>query len=158
MLLEKVFVEDRMKIKHLYSYDSNGDRIASAISNSGSKHLSWFFKHDSAGNRIEEKEFDDSANVSTTSYNYDVNGNRVEETVKRLKISLRKRVNGYDEKGNIEEATEYIDSTVIKKESYTYEFDSVGNWIKRIASSLTNKSGKALSEPMSVTYRTITYY
>lgn len=158
MLSEKVFVEDRMKIKHLYSYDSKGDRMAAAISNDGSNHLSWFFKHDTAGNRIEEKEFDDGTNVSITAYKYDASGNRVEEIVKRRNMSLRKKVNGYDDKGNIKEMTEYMDSAVIKKESYAYEFDSTGNWIKRIASTQKSKSGKTLSEPVSVTYRIITYY
>lgn len=158
MLLEKVFVEDKMKVRHLYSYDSNGGRIASAISNNGAKHLSWFFQHDSAGNMVEEKEFNDGAVVSTTSYKYDANHNRIEETVNGLNMRLRKRVYSYDDKGNIQELIMYMDSTIIKKESYKYEFDSAGNWIKRIASVSEHNSGKARSEPVTVTYRTITYY
>lgn len=43
--------------------------------------------------------------------------------------------------------------------AYTYEFDSQGNWIKRIMSQQARKQdGKTVSIPISVTYRTITYY
>jgi hypothetical protein len=44
--------------------------------------------------------------------------------------------------------------------SYTYEYDSHGNWIKRVQSLLkkADKSTAALTVPLTVTYRTITYY
>lgn len=44
------------------------------------------------------------------------------------------------------------------KYTYTYEFDSQGNWIKRVKSEVVKKDGKMVSVPLSVTYRTVTYY
>ena len=43
------------------------------------------------------------------------------------------------------------------KYKYTYEFDSFGNWIKRITSKVL-KENKTVIEPDSVTYRFLTYY
>jgi len=44
------------------------------------------------------------------------------------------------------------------RESYVYEFDSQGNWIKQIASRTAKKNGKIISLPSHTTYRRITYF
>lgn len=158
MLTEKLVVEDRMKVRYLYFYDSKGNRTASVLDNNGNKVLLWFFKIDSAGNRIEERVTDDKGNViSITKYKYDAAGNLIEETFNRRSFALKKTVNSYDDKGNLQEVTQYSDSTIVKNEFYSDEFDSVGNWIKRIASVKVNKSGGKY-EPVSIMYRMITYY
>jgi len=48
--------------------------------------------------------------------------------------------------------------TIGNKYSYTYEFDSKGNWIKRTVSKSVTKDGKSSYEPAYVDYRTIVYY
>nr|MBA3768735.1 energy transducer TonB [Acidobacteriota bacterium] len=65
----------------------------------------------------------------------------------------------YDERGNISEMTLHApDGSLIGKETYTYEFDLVGNWTKMTTSVAVIEGGKVNFEPTEVTYRTITYY
>ena len=65
----------------------------------------------------------------------------------------------YDDKGNISEMTVRDNSNnILSKEVYTYEYDSVGNWTKRITSTAVFEGGKVRQQPMEVTYRNITYY
>lgn len=65
----------------------------------------------------------------------------------------------YDDKGNVSEVTlRDVDGSVLSKEVYTYEFDPVGNWKKRITSAAVVEGGEAKLAPVEVIYRTITYY
>jgi len=65
----------------------------------------------------------------------------------------------YDEKGNISEMTLLgTDGSLISKEVYKYEFDSVGNWTKMTTSVAVVENGKINFEPTELTYRTIFYY
>lgn len=41
---------------------------------------------------------------------------------------------------------------------FTYEFDSQGNWIKRITSIVEKNDGKSVTTPLSVAYRKIAYF
>ena len=62
-----------------------------------------------------------------------------------------------DHKGNkIEETVFEPDGSVNWKISYTYEFDSHGNWTKRTMNVLSDRD--RLIEAASVDLRTITYY
>src|SRR6266850_1183539 len=65
----------------------------------------------------------------------------------------------YDEKGNISEMTLVnADGTLLTKEVYKYEFDSIGNWVKMTTSVAVVANQKLDFEPTEVTYRTIFYY
>lgn len=65
----------------------------------------------------------------------------------------------YDDKGNIVEMTLHnADGSLLSKETYTYEFDFVGNWTKMTTSVAVIESGKVNFEPTEVTYRSISYY
>jgi hypothetical protein len=65
----------------------------------------------------------------------------------------------YDDKGNMVEMTLLNeDGSLLSKESYTYEFDAVGNWVKMTTSVAVIEGGKLTFEPSEVTYRTIAYY
>lgn len=65
----------------------------------------------------------------------------------------------YDDKGNIRGKTvRAADNSILSKESYRYESDTVGNWTKMIASTVVFDAGKVITKPTEVTYRTITYY
>src|ERR1700682_707696 len=65
----------------------------------------------------------------------------------------------YDDKGNISEMTLVnADGSLVSKEVYKYEFDSLGNWVKMTTSVAVVENGKIAFEPTEVTYRTIFYY
>lgn len=65
----------------------------------------------------------------------------------------------YDDKGNVSELTlRNDDGSVLRKEVYTYEFDAVGNWKKRVTSAAVAGGGETRLAPTEVVYRTITYY
>lgn len=70
-----------------------------------------------------------------------------------------KEVYKYDDKGNITEMTLHgSDGAVLSKETYAYEFDTLGNWTKMTASVAVVEGGKVSFEPSEVTYRAIAYY
>ena len=65
----------------------------------------------------------------------------------------------YDDKGNISEMTLMnADGSLLSKEVYKYEFDSMGNWVKMTTSVAVVENQKIEFEPTEVTYRTIFYY
>ena len=70
-----------------------------------------------------------------------------------------KEVYKYDERGNISEMTLLnSDGTLLSKETYKYDYDSVGNWTRMTTSVAVVEGGKVTFEPTEVTYRAITYY
>jgi len=65
----------------------------------------------------------------------------------------------YDDKGNISEMTLLnADGSLLSKEVYSYEFDSIGNWVKMTTSIAVVENRKIGFEPTEITYRTIFYY
>ena len=65
----------------------------------------------------------------------------------------------YDDKGNISEMTLVNgDGSLVSKEVYKYDFDSIGNWVKMTTSLAVVENGRLGFEPTEVTYRTIFYY
>lgn len=72
--------------------------------------------------------------VVNEEFKYDQDGLELEKTA-------------YDEQGN-----------VLYRMGYAYEFDSHGNWTKKILSGWVTKDGQSYFEPQSATKRTITYY
>jgi outer membrane biosynthesis protein TonB len=65
----------------------------------------------------------------------------------------------HDKNGNIIEMILVApNGNILHKEVYTYEFDSIGNWIKMITSTVTSTLGRLAIQPTEVTYRTISYY
>lgn len=65
----------------------------------------------------------------------------------------------YDERGNISEMTLVnADGSLVSKEVYKYDFDSIGNWVKMTSSLAVVENGRIGFEPTEVTYRTIFYY
>jgi TonB family protein len=65
----------------------------------------------------------------------------------------------YDDKGNISEMTLMgKDGSLISKEIYKYDYDSLGNWVKMTSSVAVVENGQISFEPNEVTYRTIFYY
>jgi TonB family protein len=92
---------------------------------------------------------------------YDIKGNKLENAYYPLagETLTGREVYKYDERGNISEMTLHAsDGSLISKETYTYEFDFVGNWVKMTTSVAVIEGGKLSFEPTETTYRAITYY
>jgi len=91
---------------------------------------------------------------------YGVNGNRIENTSYPGRDSLiGKEEYKYDTRGNIIEMTLRDDQgAILSKEAYSYEFDTIGNWTKMVTSLVVFENGQLKSEPLEITYRTVTYY
>jgi TonB family protein len=65
----------------------------------------------------------------------------------------------YDDKGNISEMTLMgADGSMVSRETYKYEYDSLGNWTKMTTSVAVVENGAIAFEPTEVTHRTISYY
>src|SRR5947208_12512682 len=65
----------------------------------------------------------------------------------------------YDDKGNISEMTLLnADGSLLSKEVYKYEFDSIGNWVKMTTAVAVVENQKIVFDPTEITYRTIFYY
>lgn len=92
---------------------------------------------------------------------YDIKGNKLENAYYPVagETLTGREVYKYDARGNISEMTLHApDGSLISKETYTYEFDFVGNWTKMTTSVAVIEGGKLNFEPTEITYRTISYY
>ena len=91
---------------------------------------------------------------------YGLKGNRIENvSYPASDPVVGKQEYKYDDRGNITEMTVRNDEgSIVSREAYDYEFDSVGNWIKMVTSLMLFENGKLKREPVETTYRTITYY
>ncbi|HEY0078383.1 MAG TPA: TonB family protein [Pyrinomonadaceae bacterium] len=92
---------------------------------------------------------------------YDIKGNKTDNAyfLAAGGTLTGKEVYKYDERGNIIEMTLFnTDGSLLSKETYTYEFDAVGNWTKMTTSVAVVENGKVNYEPTEITYRVIAYY
>ena len=64
----------------------------------------------------------------------------------------------YDERGNVIEESMSGESLLITRQQHAFEYDSTGNWVKRVSSTYVCKMGKSYFKPYEAIYRTITYY
>jgi periplasmic protein TonB len=103
----------------------------------------------------------EGARVVLETTTYDNKGNKVDNAyfLAAGGTLTGKETYKYDDKGNMIEMTLLNeDGSLLSKESYSYEFDSVGNWVKMTTSVAVIEGGKLTFEPSEVTYRTIAYY
>ena len=92
---------------------------------------------------------------------YDIKGNKTDNAyfLAAGGTLTGKEVYKYDERGNIIEMTLFnTDGSLLSKETYSYEFDAVGNWTKMTTSVAVVENGKVAYEPTEITYRVIAYY
>jgi len=92
---------------------------------------------------------------------YDLKGTKTENQYFPVSGSALtgKEVYKYDEKGNISEMTVLSQSgSLLSKEVYKYDYDSVGNWTRMTTSVAVIEGGNVTFEPTEVTYRSIMYY
>lgn len=94
-------------------------------------------------------------------YSYDTLGHLIEDTdyyKNQFTISWG-HFYTYDELGNRIGSAQYGDDRIPYSNSiYTYEYDSLGNWVKCIESEQVVKFGKTYFEPQRQTTRIITYH
>ena len=91
---------------------------------------------------------------------YDPAGRRIEnQTYPIINTRAGQETHRYDEQGQLVETfARDARGALIRRTVYAYEYDSVGNWTKMIASVAVGESGGARLEPLEVTYRAIAYY
>jgi TonB family protein len=107
------------------------------------------------------KTVEDPKRILLETAEYDVKGSKTQNQYFPMSGSTLtgREVYKYDDKGNISEMTLLnSDGSLLSKESYKYEFDSMTNWVKMTTSVALVGNGKVEFEPTEVTYRTIFYY
>src|SRR5438552_7398042 len=107
------------------------------------------------------KSMEDSKRVLLETAEYDLKGAKTQNQYFPVAGSTLtgRETYKYDDKGNISEMTLMnADGSLLSKEDYKYEFDSVGNWVKMITSVAVVENQKLEFEPTEITYRTIFYY
>lgn len=107
------------------------------------------------------KTVEDSKHILLETAEYDLKGVKTQNQYFPIAGAALtgREVYQYDEKGNISEMTLLnSDGSLVSKENYKYEYDSVGNWVKMTTSVAVVENGHIAFEPTEVTYRTIFYY
>lgn len=107
------------------------------------------------------KTVEDSKHVLLETAEYNIKGVKTQNQYFPIEGATLtgREVYKYDDKGNISEMTLVnADGSLVSKEVYKYEYDSVGNWVKMTTSIAVVENGKIGFEPSEVTYRTIFYY
>jgi len=158
-----------------YFYDLKGN-LASEVNYIGHELVSrTTYEHDTIGNVTREAHY---LNVDIHSgefkkrplglfyekkNSYDSKGRRTESSEYEPDGKLAHReISKYDARGNIVERTDYdVNGQVLDKVETSYEYDSMGNWLKRInrtAINPLNGEGKPTFPKQWVTERTISYH
>lgn len=159
MLVKSVRIDAGLRGDYFYSYDANGSRLELIRSATSSSHVKTEFKYDANGNRLEEVQTADEGLVGKTVNVYDARGRCTERRLYNKQGLFARRTYKYAADANPTEEAEYDPKgALVGKQSYSYEPDTTGNWIKRITSAQGMINGKPVSEPAEATYRTITYY
>jgi TonB family protein len=107
------------------------------------------------------KTIEDSKHVLLETAEYDLKGAKTQNQYFPIEGAALtgREVYKYDDKGNISEMTLVnADGSLVSKETYKYEYDSMGNWVKMTTSVAVVANGHLDFEPTEVTYRTIFYY
>jgi hypothetical protein len=150
-------------MKVLLSYDEAGHVTEVSEQNAdGSLRRRNTFAFDDKGNMTSLGTYDGANKLNRKlTWTFDEKGNRTEWTESLLKgeaMALFERITyTYDDKGNVLLQTQYGNPAgMVMKESFSYEFDARGNWIKRDRSIAYGDSFEIVSKDIDL--RSITYY
>jgi hypothetical protein len=152
-------------INHIqaYFYDEKGNKIRESHRNAdGTARNNIFRSYDDRRRVVEEIFYDGKGAMNHRSViTYDDQGEKVSWTVHKPDgtfVLMFKKSQSYDAKGRVTAVTYYAtDNAVTSKESFSYEDDAHGNWIKRTTSREVFKNNAVRSES-EVVYRTLTYF
>jgi hypothetical protein len=159
MLVKSVRYDAEKRGDYFYSYDASGKRLEFIRNATSSSRVTTEFKYDANGYRIEELQTGEEGLIAKVVSVYDAKGLRTERRMYNKQGLFARRTYTYGADGNPTEEAEYDPKGgLVGKQTYSYELDATGNWIKRITSAQGMSNGKPVSEPAEVTYRTITYY
>jgi TonB family protein len=136
---------------------SESDRIRDGLQGPVRRIRTEVVKLSTAGGKTVE----DGKRVVLETAEYDLKGSKTQNQYFPIAGSTLtgREVYKYDDKGNISEMTLVnADGSLVSKEVYKYESDSLGNWVKMTTSVAVVENGHITFEPTEVTYRTIFYY
>jgi len=137
--------------------DNETDRVRDGLIGPVRRVRTEIVKLSNAGGKTVE----DSKRTVLETAEYDLKGSKTQNQYFPLEGATLtgREVYKYDEKGNISEMTLVsADGSLVSKEVYKYEYDSVGNWVKMTTAVAVVENGKIGFEPSEMTYRTIFYY
>jgi antitoxin component YwqK of YwqJK toxin-antitoxin module len=143
-----------------FAYDEGGRMIREAHLNpDGTLRNSSASTYDADGRLIESSLNKPDGTLSQRNvHTYDERGREAEWVIYREDgtPAIGQRYD-YDESGNVAESLRYGNGVLLSRETFTYEFDARGNWVKRRVVRETTKGDTSRTE-MEVNYRTIAYY
>lgn len=127
---------DSLLGKLIYTYDHRGNKIEkNAYSSDGSLYNKYIYAYNQMGNQIEEKLYNSKGILTNkNTYTYDDKANLTEHTEYGSAGFYVKNTYAYDEQGNQIEQNRYnADGSLEKKYSRAYEYDTQGNWTKKLS-------------------------
>jgi len=144
---------------YYYSNDANGNRLEFSRTSLGENRMTTQFAYDANGNRTEETQTGEGGLVNKVVCVFDAKGRVVERKIFNKQGLFARRAYAYASDANPTQEAEYdAKGALVGQQSYSYELDSTGNWVKRTTSKQVYSNGKQVMEPAAVTYRTISYY
>src|SRR5215475_8290851 len=144
------FFKGTLQFKDVYTYDAKGNLTEEDVyTPSGTPKSRALYAYDAKGNRTENKNLytPDGILKAKEIRTYDAKGNLTEEASYTPDGTVKSReVRTYDVKGNLIQDAFYAPD-LQKKEAYSYEDGSFGNWIKMTTATWVTKFGKSYFEP-----------
>lgn len=159
--------DGNLKFKFVHAYDADGNRVETkSYLRDGSLKSKSIYTYDSKRNMNSMSSFKDCTSdqrcklAYRADNKYDERDHLAETVIYKAGGSLdERRAHIYNVGGHEQEMIVYnADGSIREKEIYPYEYDSVGNWIKKTTTKTVSKEGKLVPEPPHIVKRTITYY
>jgi hypothetical protein len=151
---------DRLRLRRLYLFDHKRRTLQESHFGSDNKlQLKKVYSYGDAEKpvRIDEYDLDGFRGYSTVKY--DDRGNRLQHISYAPSGTLELKVTySYDEKANLKEEVHYERSDFRHRFVYEYEYDAIGNWVRKFSYKCSQPEGTPSCVPFEITYRTISYY
>jgi hypothetical protein len=160
--IEVTFVANDGRINHVesFAYNAAGKLEQETHRNAdGTMRNAQTYSYDSKGRRSDWIIYrPDGVPQQRTNSTYDDKGREIGSTVYRSDGSIAmSETRSYDDQGNLKERLRHRDGVLVSRETFSYEFDGRGNWIKRQIARETLRDGMSKKE-IEVNYRALTYY
>ncbi|HEX8847244.1 MAG TPA: hypothetical protein VF791_21550 [Pyrinomonadaceae bacterium] len=159
--------DGKIIVKRVFKYDDKGRKTEETdYENDGSQMRRAVFTYDSYGNTSSMSFYDERDRLTRRlTWTFDAKGNRTEWTESTLRgeelALFCKITSSYDGEGNILEEIQYGNPEgSVTRQTFRYEFDAMGNWVKRDREWHAIEGGpRSAHLTHKITdYRTISYY